>query len=929
MSTHNARVSALGGYSVNVVGSSICKFSYRNLCLKLPCFVLDVLLQGVDMIMGMDWIRQLGGVIINDGVKFIKENSSIGNVSADECKSSGDLNVLSIDDSDFKAKFNGTFWTVEWKWKNEPPEVQRSVSNYKIKPNIQDPFEAELQTWITNGWLIPAENEKYASIPVMAVEQINKSKVRPVLDFRELNKHVVCNTADSVVCDETIRSWRNKKGNLAILDLSKAYLQLHVSKGLWKYQVIGFKGKRYYLCRLGFGLSSAPRIMNVILRKVLSLDPEIKNGTSNYIDDIIVDQSIVSVEKVRAHLRKFGLECKASENFENAKVLGLRIHQTEDGNFKWSRSNCLPIEILEKSKPSKREIFSVCGKIVGHYPVAGWLRVACSFLKRVCEGTKWDEYAGDRACKLLRDLLIKLQYDDPVGGVWYASPNGKVEVWCDASSIAYGVSLYVDDNLIEDAAWLRKSTDHAHINVSELEAVIRGINLAIKWKYKKISLFTDSATVFGWIKTTLTGSNRIKTHGAAEMLIKRRLSIIEELKESFRLEIDLKFVNSEKNKADVLTRVHKTWLDGQHEESEEDESDETYEMYACPNVARKNEETNINLIRKVHKNFHGGLNKTKHVLERLYPTETFSTNEIKGIIRDCTECSSIDPHPIKWEEGHLSCEFVWDRIAVDVTHYNNKKYLSIIDCGPSRFAVWKNVKDESFTVVSAVIVNVFKEYGPPNQILLDNFSTFVSSKFENIMKEWNVKIHYRCVHKPTGNSIVERNHRTIKQIAARAKIDIEKAVYWYNALPNKEGNIPGEKFFNRQIRYPGEISSSSTTNSSCCQDSQNNYYKVGDKVFVKPSQYVRCTEKWNEGIVTNTKDSGQSVEVDGLPRHVSHVRSRKEAEPCKDLEDKSKLDFEAGPYKELKENNNLDSEWTVVGAKGRPVRRKHPPDRYF
>lgn len=43
----------------------------------------------------------------------------------------------------------------------------------------------------------------------------------------------------------------------------------------------------------------------------------------------------------------------------------------------------------------------------------------------------------------------------------------------------------------------------------------------------------------------------------------------------------------------------------------------------------------------------------------------------------------------------------WSRSAVDVTHVKDEvsgriiKYLTIVDCSPSRFAVWKRIRDES------------------------------------------------------------------------------------------------------------------------------------------------------------------------------------------------------------------------------------------
>ena len=103
-------------------------------------------------------------------------------------------------------------------------------------------------------------------------------------------------TRESVACDETLRKWRREGSNVFMLDLRRAYLQLHVEPTLWKHQIVSFRGRHYYLTRLGFGLVSAPKIMSVILEKVLSLDADVNSGTSHYIDDIMVNEHSVSKE---------------------------------------------------------------------------------------------------------------------------------------------------------------------------------------------------------------------------------------------------------------------------------------------------------------------------------------------------------------------------------------------------------------------------------------------------------------------------------------------------------------------------------------------------------------------------------------------------------------------------------------------------------
>ena len=154
--------------------------------------------------------------------------------------------------------------------------------------------------------------------------------------------------------------------NCKLLDLSKAYLQLQVNRDLWKYQVIQHKGKNYYLSRLGFGLSCAPRIMSRVLKEMLAMDPLIQAATDHYIDDIIVNEDITSMENVANHLKKFGLVTKLAENLHEARVLGLQICRDEKSVLIWKRGNHR--DDVVAFPMNRHNLFSMCGKLLGHYP---------------------------------------------------------------------------------------------------------------------------------------------------------------------------------------------------------------------------------------------------------------------------------------------------------------------------------------------------------------------------------------------------------------------------------------------------------------------------------------------------------------------------------------------------------------------------------
>ena len=114
---------------------------------------------------------------------------------------------------------------------------------------------------------------------------------------------------------------------------------------------------------------------------------------------------------------------------------------------------------------------------------------------------------------MLDEVDKRLREHDPVGGQWEVSKSKSAKVWCDASSLAVGVCVEIDNCVVEDASWLRSNNDGAHINRAELDAVIKAINMAIKLKLDFVTIMTDSATVHGWIKSVLANSKRPKVSG--------------------------------------------------------------------------------------------------------------------------------------------------------------------------------------------------------------------------------------------------------------------------------------------------------------------------------------------------------------------------------------------------------------------------------
>ncbi|GAB1602697.1 hypothetical protein Ahia01_000549600 [Argonauta hians] len=818
------------------------------------------MLGGVEVIIGMDVITEMGGVEIGGahGVRFGREwPGGQGGSPQVSLEGEGDEGAVvetephcAISDVDFHAELKDGRWTVEWVWKDKPPVLQKQIGCYEstLRGGSRREFEEEVDRWVDEGILRPWEGEERGGVlPLMAVVQSTKKKVRPVLDYRELNEHVACHTGgDGIdICGEALREWRRMSGSAAIVDLKAAYLQIHVAERLWRYQLVRYKGKLYCLTRLGFGLNSAPKIMASILRTVLGQSERVRVATNSYIDDILVDETKVKGEEVVGHLREFGLVAKPPVPMAGGAALGLRLREGEDGELQFRRGNEVP---KIEGELSRRQLFSVCGKLVGHYPIAGWLRVACSYIKRTAGGTGWADKVGQRTVQQMAEVLDRVEREDPVRGQWHVPRSSEGVVWCDASSLALGVVLEIGGVEVEDAAWLRKKEDVGHINVAELDAVLRGVNLALQWDLREIEIRTDSATVLSWLRSTINSEGRVKTKGAAEMLVKRRLGVLSELVEEVGLSLQVTFVPSAKNKADGLTRVKRSWLST------------AAKAVGVSAVAMADP-----VVKQGHDRHHMGVDRTLYLARLVEPTT--SREEVERVVRECIPCQSIDPAPSSHRRGRLDVRESWKRLAIDVTHYRHRTYLSMVDCGSGRFAIWRELRTENASEVASVLEQLFLERGPVDEALMDNSPSFRSEVLRQTLERWKVRPYYRAAYRPNGNGIVERNHRTIKAMAERSQISPQEAVFWYNMTPRvgqADETVPHRAVYGYAWRHPDVPPPEPET------DEGEPAVTVGEEVWVKPPS-VRCTSQWGRGIVTGV-NSANNISVDGVPRHILDIR---------------------------------------------------------
>lgn len=331
-------------------------------------------------------------------------------------------------------------------------------------------------------------------------------------------------------------------------------------------------------------------------------------------------------------------------------------------------------------------------------------------------------------------------------------------------------------------------------------------------------------TVYGWVKSVVLDSHRPKVAGMSEMVVRRRLGIIAELIKEYELNLDMTLVKSEHNLADSLTRVDKRWL-----------------AKPCAAAIMTHQGNLCEAVRELHDSHHLGVNRTLYLAKRKLG-DAVERSVVEQVVKECHICRRVDPAPVRWETGSLSVPDSWNRLAIDITHYRGLPYLTAVDCGPSKFAVWMKIRNETADAVIAQLERLFSERGPVVEILSDNGPCFRSAKMQVMMNKWGVSQVFSCAYRAAGNGIVERNHRTIKRMAVRSGGRIEDMVFWYNDTPDENGNIPAAAMYGYNIRLPTVSNMNATSRDTSC-----NPYNVGDSVYIKPVN-MKCTAIWNMGM---------------------------------------------------------------------------------
>ena len=146
----SAGVLTIDGRTLNCRGYGRIKVEVgQALAVDIEVLVVDKQLLGFNLLLGIDAIKELGGV-------YLTESGEARFGGLNRCA------AISIDEPDFSMTYDHSNkeWTASWKWMNGRYPSELSVQEYAVPCHARDAYENEILQWQRNRWLLPYSEEE-------------------------------------------------------------------------------------------------------------------------------------------------------------------------------------------------------------------------------------------------------------------------------------------------------------------------------------------------------------------------------------------------------------------------------------------------------------------------------------------------------------------------------------------------------------------------------------------------------------------------------------------------------------------------------------------------------------------------------------------------------------------------------------------------
>ena len=164
---------------------------------------------------------------------------------------------------------------------------------------------------------------------------------------------------------------------------------------------------------------------------------------------------------------------------------------------------------------------------------------------------------------------------------------------------------------------------------------------------------------------------------------------------------------------------------------------------------------------------------------------------VEAFVRTCHPCQVAKQSPtVKAGVGHFPVpDQRFSAIHLDVVGplpaSEDHKYLLTVFCRTSRWLEAYPMRQATSEECSKAFLQWASRYGVPHLAVSDNGNSFISNLYKDIMKTFNVEVHFTPAYHAATNGAIEKRHQTIKNSLKASLVDMgnEHGEKWMSALP--------------------------------------------------------------------------------------------------------------------------------------------------
>ena len=127
------------------------------------------------------------------------------------------------------------------------------------------------------------------------------------------------------------------------------------------------------------------------------------------------------------------------------------------------------------------------------------------------------------------------------------------------------------------------------------------------------------------------------------------------------------------------------------------------------------------------------------------------TTDISAQVSNCLACQKFQSRqPAETLKNELQSTQPWTCLATDIFEYGGKSHLIVVDHYSNLFVLHK-VSDHSSEQTVATFLQIFSEFGVPDNVCCDHGTNFTSQLFLSLCRGLDIKLSLSSAYHHSGN----------------------------------------------------------------------------------------------------------------------------------------------------------------------------------